>query len=321
MLQGAWSGDAKRDLGTKYSPAPSCALSPVPTVYIPQKCTRRGPCPPGAPQKQGKQMQTSCNSSHDRRLVEPWGRLYRQGLASIGCFCLVGLAGPGDEWLWMAPGGGGFTWCHGDSGVVTLTSGLWAPVPSGGLTCKAKTYTRLIHLESSLSSQQPERGFCASLTDVPRPFTSVCTLCSQNRLPGPNPSPVLFPLMQDASTWGVSLFRPWRMRTCNLWSAGDRTKRGTWEETSVSHQQMDLTTANPTESKKKQTKATTNETTPSGGSSGLKSPEDIAELYPALEVCHKSSEPAGKDETMFCVPHSLHAAKNNTNKIRNLMSS
>lgn len=77
---------------------------------------------------------------------------------------------------------------------------------------------------------------------------------------------------------------------------------------------MDLTTANPTESKKKQTKATTNETTPSGGSSGLKSPEDIAELYPALEVCHKSLEPAGKDETMFCVPHSLHAAKNNTTK-------
>lgn len=54
--------------------------------------------------------------------------------------------------------------------------------------------------------------------------------------------------------WSVWLFRPWRMRNSDLWLDGDRIKTDTWEETGVSHQQVDLTTADPMEHKKKQTK-------------------------------------------------------------------
>lgn len=212
-----------------------------------------GPCPPGAPQKQGKQMLTNCNSSYKVIPIKWLGSWQNPGEAlwtrtGENWVCLSG--GTGRHWGQMARDGsgeGGAVWCHGDPGSYTGHLGSEHPCHQG----VSPGRKHLIHLESThyhLSDQNEVSKLPAQMSQghSPQPVHSALNKGCQC----PTHSLFYSLLGRILASWGVWLSTPCRMRNSNLWSDGDTIKTGTWEETSVSHQQVDVMTADPMEQKR-----------------------------------------------------------------------
>ena len=168
----------------------------------------------------------------------------------------------GLEWRW----GEGAAWCHGSPARLHTRPGPVPPGDRGSLMQGGSLQKHLVHLGSTRYHLGNQNVSPLPSRMCQRPFGIVYALCSQERLPVPNSQSILFPLTRDTSKLGCLIVSTVKDDKQQFVSPdGDRMKAGTCKGTSVSHQQVDLRTVDPTERKRKQPpKQTTNKQQPQG---------------------------------------------------------